>query len=107
MTATTVWPLPKPIDYDWLAAADDLALQLDNATNNTSLVLAIELIGDGRVLLLPADAQLGNWKSWKKVEFSVTESGTTRTVKAADLLKRTVFYKVGHHASHSATTWSQ
>ncbi|HET7088918.1 MAG TPA: hypothetical protein VFL17_09730, partial [Anaerolineae bacterium] len=53
----------RRIDYDWLTAADDLALQLDNATNNTSLVLAIELIGDGRVLLLPADAQLGNWKS--------------------------------------------
>ena len=93
----------RRIDYDWLTAADDLALQLDNATNNTSLVLAIELIGDGRVLLLPADAQLGNWKSWEKVEFSVAESGTTRTVKAADLLKRTVFYKVGHHASHNAT----
>lgn len=93
----------RRIDYDWLAAADDLALQLDNATNNTSLVLAIELMDDGRVLLLPGDAQLGNWRSWDKVEFSVTESGTTRTVKAADLLKRTVFYKVGHHASHNAT----
>jgi hypothetical protein len=94
----------RRIDYDWLEVASDLALQLDNATNNTSLVLAIELIEDGRVLLLPADAQLGNWQSWEKVEFSLTEAdGQTRTVKAADLLKRTVFYKVGHHASHNAT----
>lgn len=93
----------RRIDYDWLTAADNLALQLDNATNNTSLVLAIELIDDGRVLLLPADAQLGNWLSWENLEFKVTEGDTTRTVKVEDLLKRTVFYKVGHHASHNAT----
>ena len=30
-----------------------------------------------------------------------------REVKAADLLRRTVFYKVGHHASHNATAREQ
>jgi hypothetical protein len=94
----------RRIDYDWLAAGDDLALQLDNATNNTSLALAIEIVEDGRVLLMPADAQLGNWLSWAALTFTVTDpNGATRTVTSADLLKRAVFYKVGHHASHNAT----
>jgi hypothetical protein len=94
----------RRIDHEWLRVADDLALQIDNATNNTSLVLAIELIADGRVLLLPGDAQLGNWRSWQDVTFSVAQpDGTTRPVGAAELLKRTIFYKVGHHASHNAT----
>jgi hypothetical protein len=94
----------RRIDYDWLTAASDLALQLDNATNNTSLVLAIELIADGRVLLMPGDAQLGSWLSWHDLAWEVADpDGSTRPVTAADLLRRTVLYKVGHHASHNAT----
>ncbi len=54
----------RQINEDWLNVASDLALQLDSATNNTSLVLAIERIADGKVLLFPADAQEGNWVSW-------------------------------------------
>ena len=54
----------RRVDEDWLHVATDLALQLDSATNNTSLVLAIERIADGKVLLFPADAQEGNWLSW-------------------------------------------
>jgi hypothetical protein len=97
----TAW---RRIDYDWLAGADDLALQLDNATNNTSLVLAVELVADGRVLLMAADAQLGNWLSWDDVVFQVPQpNGTTKEVRSEDLLGRTVFYKVGHHSSHNAT----
>ena len=34
--------------------------QLDSATNDTSLVIAIERISDNTVLLFPADAQQGN-----------------------------------------------
>lgn len=94
----------RRIDTDWLSGASDLALQLDSYTNNTSLALAVELIGDGRVLLFAADAQVGNWLSWHTLNFRVTEAdGTTREVTAADLLRRTTFYKVGHHASHNAT----
>lgn len=94
----------RRIDDDWLMTAADLALQLDNATNNTSLAMAIERIADGKVLLFPADAQQGNWLSWDKYEWAVkTAAGAEQKVSAAELLNRTVFYKVGHHASHNAT----
>ncbi len=94
----------RSIDQDWLTLASDLALQLDSMTNNTSLVLAIERIGDGKVLFFPADAQQGNWLSWHSLTWKVTNGdGKERKVTAADLLARTVFYKVGHHSSHNAT----
>jgi hypothetical protein len=95
----------RRIDYDWLHGAADLALQLDNMTNNTSLALAIERIEDGKVFLFPADAQQGNWLSWHDpaMKWTVKAGQGTREVTAADLLNRTVFYKVGHHASHNAT----
>jgi hypothetical protein len=95
----------RRIDEDWLHLASDLALQLDGATNNTSLVLAIERIADGKVLLFPADAQEGNWVSWHEtgLKWTVTGGPGAGTVKAANLLARTVFYKVGHHSSHNAT----
>jgi hypothetical protein len=84
-------PAWRRIDDDWLEAGTQLALDLDDQTNNTSLVLAIELPGGGKVLLFPGDAQHGNWLSWAK------------TPNGADLLRRTVFYKVGHHGSNNAT----
>lgn len=100
----------RRIEGDWLhAAADDaerLALQLDSLTNNTSLAIAIERVADGKVLLFPADAQEGNWLSWHEPEirWQVPDGhGGTKDVTAAGLLDRTVFYKVGHHASHNAT----
>jgi hypothetical protein len=96
----------RRIDYDWLSGTSELALQLDNLTNNTSLALAIERIADGKVLLFPADAQEGNWLSWHEptIKWSITDAaGTMRDVTAADLLARAVFYKVGHHGSHNAT----
>ena len=95
----------RRVDEDWLHVASDFALQLDNATNNTSLALAIERIADGKVLLFPADAQQGSWLSWHDaaMQWTVKDGSTTRTVKATNLLSRTVFYKVGHHSSHNAT----
>src|SRR5262249_4154869 len=49
-------------------------------------------------------AQIGNWKSWDELEWKVKNcDGDQETVCASDLLKRTVFYKVGHHGSHNAT----
>jgi len=88
----------RRIDGAWLDASSSLALQLDSATNNTSLVLAIEL-GDGRVLLFAADAQVGNWLSWQDLEWEVNGEKVT----GPDLLSRTVLYKTGHHGSHNAT----
>jgi hypothetical protein len=107
----------RRVDGDWLEAAGEFALQLDNATNNTSLALAIEVgpPGEGKVLLFPGDAQVGNWRSWfGKVKLGQSELGRDmiwkagdRNVTAEDLLRRTVLYKVGHHGSHNATLRQQ
>jgi hypothetical protein len=90
----------RRIDADWLGAAEDLALRLDSATNNTSLVLAIELVDSGKVLLFAADAQVGSWLSWHELSWDLPNG---KRVTGTDLLSRTVFYKVGHHGSHNAT----
>jgi hypothetical protein len=92
----------RRIDQDWLLSAARLSLQMDNATNNTSLVLAFEFIETGEVMLFAADAQIGSWKSWLSLEWRLEGPGLTR-VDTPDLLRRTVFYKVGHHGSHNAT----
>lgn len=98
---TEAW---RRIDEDWLGVAGELALALDSDTNNTSLALAIEFIESGDVLLFPADAQVGNWLSWHDRTWQVKDArGKEKNVTAADLLARTVFYKVGHHGSHNAT----
>ena len=74
----------RRIDEDWLTVAGQLALDLDNKTNNTCLVLAFEIIATGEVLLFPGDAQIGNWESWKTVTFTVPDgNGHTRTVTSA------------------------
>ncbi|MGH9361872.1 MAG: hypothetical protein ACRD2T_08135, partial [Thermoanaerobaculia bacterium] len=91
----------RRIDDDWLGATGELALKLDSATNNTSLALAIELLPSRRVLLFPADAQVGNWLSWDSLSWPSAGGGAALT--AEELLRRTVLYKVGHHASHNAT----
>jgi hypothetical protein len=91
-------PTWRSIDSDWLDSGAELALALDSATNNTSLVLAIELAGRD-VLLFVADAQVGNWESWHDLAWTVDG----KKVTGPDLLARTIFYKVGHHGSHNAT----
>ncbi|MCU6502441.1 MBL fold metallo-hydrolase [Rugamonas sp. A1-17] len=93
----------RKIDDDWTSVAETLALNLDTHTNNTCLVLAFELIDSGEVFLFPADAQVGNWLSWQDLQWTVRDGGQSSQVSATDLLRRTVFYKVGHHGSHNAT----
>lgn len=93
----------RRIDLDWTTQAEALALDLDNHTNNTCLVLAFELSPGGKVLLFPGDAQVGNWLSWQSAAWSVQDAGGRRQVSGPQLLDRTVFYKVGHHGSHNAT----
>ena len=66
-----------------------LAAALDNAVNNTSLILIFEV--GVAWLLFPGDAQWGAWNA-------VLENPSAR-----GLLARTTFYKVGHHGSHNAT----
>jgi Metallo-beta-lactamase superfamily len=93
----------RRIDDQWFRAVAELAAKLDDFRNNTSLALAIERIADRKVLLFPADAQEGNWLSWHDQPMTWKSSSSGTIVTAADLLERTVFYKVGHHSSHNAT----
>jgi len=90
----------RRIDREWMEAAGELALKLDQHTNNTSLALAIEFSPGKKVLLFPGDAQVGNWLSWHEISWTRSDG---EVVNAEDLLSRTVVYKVGHHASHNAT----
>ncbi|MDB5243466.1 MAG: hypothetical protein JWP57_4091 [Spirosoma sp.] len=87
-----------------LGSAEAFALKHDRLTNNTSLVLALELgpatARDNPVALFAGDAQIGNWLSWRDV---VWPDYHGRRVSGADLIARTEIYKVGHHASHNAT----
>ena len=87
----------RRIDHEWLSEMGRMSLHLGNLTNNSSLVLAFELVEQEKVLLFVADAQIGNWKSWLDLSFNGS------SVDAKDLLTRTVFYKAGHHSSHNAT----
>lgn len=93
----------RQIEDDWLGVVGDLALKLDADTNNTSLALAIELADTGDVLLFPGDAQAGSWRSWHTLSWTLREGHDEREVTARELLRRVVFYKVGHHGSHNAT----
>lgn len=106
----------RRIEEDWLSSASKLALNINSATNNTSLVLAFELTYTvpSKVLLFAADAQVGNWSYWQKLAWpkegekdgrvdSSADSKVDSKVTGKDLLKRTVLYKVGHHGSLNAT----
>ncbi|MFA6085541.1 hypothetical protein [Mucilaginibacter sp.] len=87
----------RQIEHEWMSEIGRLALHMDKFTNNTSLVLAFELVETKKVLLFVGDAQIGNWQSWFDVKF------IDSTVTGKDLLMRTVLYKAGHHSSHNAT----
>lgn len=93
----------RKIDHKWWDIASELAIRMDNDTNNSSLVLAIELGKGGKVLLFPGDAQVGNWLSWQDLEWDLDEE----IIRTDDLLARTVVYKAGHHCSHNATLKGQ
>jgi len=100
----------RRIDFDWLGPAEELALQVDHLTNNTSLVLSFELPAeraeDRKVLLFVGDAQVGNWLSWGDIQrwTSVGDAGPVpEVVDIREMLGRVAFYKVGHHGSHNAT----
>jgi beta-lactamase superfamily II metal-dependent hydrolase len=66
-----------------------LAVALEQAVNNTSLMMMIQL--GAAWLLFPGDSQ---WGTWDRV---------LQSEEGRDLLRRTTFYKVGHHGSHNAT----
>lgn len=92
----------RRIDYDWLHGAGSLALRLNSHTNNLSLVLAIELIDNGKVMLFTGDAEYGSWQSWHDIDWDMTGKDGGKHL-TEDLLNRTTFYKVAHHLSHNGT----
>ncbi|MBY5693632.1 hypothetical protein HFO41_33280 [Rhizobium leguminosarum] len=100
----------RRVDVDWLWASETIALKLDSDTNNTSLVLALEIGAgsDSRVILFPGDAQVGNWLSWSTYVWPKSKKPLDEGVATSQsLLGKTVLYKVGHHASHNATLREQ
>ena len=72
--------------------------ELDDALNNTSLILCLDA-GDKR-MLLPGDAQIENW-AYALKESTESDGFDSETVKA--MLADVDFYKVGHHGSRNAT----
>ena len=92
----------RNIDDDWLNSVGALALRLNSHINNTSLALAFEFTGSGKVLLFPGDAEYGSWESWHLIPEWMTK-GRNGKPWAEDLLNRTIFYKVGHHLSYNGT----
>lgn len=87
--------LPQLSDEDMEAIAKAgeiehaVAVALDKAVNGTSLMIVLKI---GSVhLLFPGDAQWGTWQA-------AMENPAARA-----LLKKTAFYKIGHHGSHNAT----
>ena len=94
----------RRIDTDWLGAGENMALSINSYTNNTSIVLAVEITESNprKVLLFAADAQTGNWLSWQDLTWPGENPGDEK-ITANDLLERVVLYKVGHHGSRNAT----
>lgn len=71
-----------------------LVLSMDNAMNNTSVILLLEV--GGRKLLFPGDAQ---WENW---EFALRGDEENAAANLKELEDVDV-YKVGHHGSLNAT----
>lgn len=62
---------------------------LDDAMNNTSVILLLEV--KGQALLFPGDAQ---WENW---QFALSDPATVKRLTKVNV------YKVGHHGSRNAT----
>ncbi len=88
----------RRIDVAWMDDASELALALDSMTNNTTLVLAIDLddVRRAAVRRRRPGRQLAHVE---RLQVACRRQAGHRP----DLLARTVYYKVGHHGSHNAT----
>lgn len=85
--------LGEKLQRSHLQALKRLVNTVDNALNNTSLILLIQA-GNKR-LLFPGDAQIENW------EFILGQLQTNAALRRA--LAGVDLYKVGHHGSRNAT----
>jgi hypothetical protein len=86
------WVVDKLIKQQ-LGSLQRIVRTVDDALNNTSLILLIDA-GDKR-LLLPGDAQIENW-SWALMH-------APEAAEYRELLAGVDLYKVGHHGSRNAT----
>lgn len=74
-------------------SATRLVRHLDDALNNTSVVLLLEI--GGLTMLFPGDAQIENW------QFTLDKLGGQAALRKK--LRDIDLYKVGHHGSRNAT----
>jgi hypothetical protein len=86
------WVIPR---IDQLRAEEMLAIVriLDDALNNTSLILLLDV--GGTLLLFPGDAQIENWR------YALKTADDHEAI--CEKLAAARFYKVGHHGSLNAT----
>ena len=86
------WVVPQ---IDRMSSEELLAIvrSIDDALNNTSLILLFEIAGVK--LLFPGDAQIENWR------YALFQAPNSVAIKKS--LAGTNVYKVGHHGSLNAT----
>jgi hypothetical protein len=91
----TRW-LTSKLDREQLGSFLRIVRLMDDALNNTSVILLFEIEGAGGThrLLFGGDAQIENWEYALK--------GTDKDANLA-LLREIDLYKVGHHGSRNAT----
>lgn len=96
--AKTVDPDSLPFETRWFLKRIDavragellqIVRALDDAMNNTSVILLFE--ARGKKLLFPGDAQIENWS------YALSDPATRKLLADVDV------YKVGHHGSLNAT----
>jgi hypothetical protein len=96
--AKTVDPDSLPFETRWFLKRIDavragellqIVRALDDAMNNTSVILLFEALG--KKLLFPGDAQIENWS------YALADPATRKLLADVDV------YKVGHHGSLNAT----
>jgi hypothetical protein len=86
------WLIDRLAKQRSLSAAR-LVRDLDDALNNTSVILLLEI--GGLSLLFPGDAQIENWRH--------TLDQLADDARLRDRLAHIDLYKVGHHGSRNAT----
>jgi hypothetical protein len=91
----TRW-LTSRLDREQLGSFLRIVRLMDDALNNTSVILLFEIEGAGgrRRMLFGGDAQIENWE--------YTLKGIDKDANLA-LLRKIDLYKVGHHGSRNAT----
>jgi hypothetical protein len=86
------WVVPQ---IDKMSAEELLAIvrSVDDALNNTSLILLFDI--GGKKLLFPGDAQIENWR------YALFQAPNSAAIR--EELKDAALYKVGHHGSLNGT----